>query len=171
MSIAKMSVSEQDLMRERGVKHLLQHLDFLRPLLLDDYSLVRVALARFEFFQSKVRPPDPPLSLGTYEMSIQEARKFFPTENPSFERLLVMMSTNTRVLGSRVVLYSVLGIISPKPLKRLICGLALGGSLDNILARSRSSMAHQVFCPESIRYSGGWAKNTNPSSINGRIYR
>ena len=95
-----------------SASQILSYLDFLRPLLLQDRSLVKVALARFEFLQSKVKSPDPPLTLGTYEMSKAEARKFFPTEHPSFERLLDLLCVSNRILGPRVILLDLLSVLA-----------------------------------------------------------
>jgi hypothetical protein len=75
------------------VRLVMKYLDFLRPLLLRDNALVTVALARFEFLQSKVVFPNPPLDLMTYELSSEEeVYAFFPTARMhSFDTLITYL--------------------------------------------------------------------------------
>ena len=86
---------------------LLRHLDSLRPLLVSDDSLIKASLARFEFLQSKVRPPDPPLTLSGYDLSLMEAMRFFPSQEPAFHRLLQLLVIDDRILGPRLNLLDI----------------------------------------------------------------
>ena len=92
------------------VRLVMKYLDFLRPLLLRDNSLVTVALARFEFLQSKVIFPNPPLDLQTHELSSEEeVYDFFPTARmQSFDTLITYLSFDNTILGKRVCLLDIL---------------------------------------------------------------
>src|SRR6185436_7466244 len=63
-----------------------------------------------------------------------------------------------RLPGSSVVTLSCSGCISPRPLKRMISGLAFLGSVATMRSRSASSSAQNVSLPWSTRNSGGWAR-------------
>ena len=91
---------------------VLKYLDFLRPLLLHNNSLVKVALARFDFLQSKTHiSSSPPLDLLTYEMSLREVYTFFPVKMDSFDKLVAMISVENKILGKRFLLIDILTIL------------------------------------------------------------
>jgi len=94
---------------------VLKYLDFLRPLLLRDNSLVTTALARFDFLQSKVIFPNPPLDLMTYEMSSEaeaEVYAFFPAARMhSFDTLISYLSFENTILGKRICLLDILTVL------------------------------------------------------------
>ena len=66
--------------------------------------------------------------------------------------------SKVRRAGSIVVSRKAEAGISPRPLKRLISGLAFDGSLPTIVSRSASFAAQCVSFPHLILKSGGFAR-------------
>ena len=96
--------------KSESVGALMKYLDFLRPFLLKDNALVTAAVARFEFLQSRVIPPNPPLNLLTFEVCAQEEiYDFFPgARSPNFDILIQRLSFENTILGKRVLLLDML---------------------------------------------------------------
>ena len=94
-----------------SVKGLLGYLDFLKPLLLMNNDLITHAMKMFEGLQARVRPPDLPLRIESFELSMSNVRKFFPSEEPSIEHILQLLSFKKPTLGQYVYLLDVLTVL------------------------------------------------------------
>ena len=90
---------------------LLEYLDFLKPILLEDNGLIRYALGRFDSLRAKVRAPDPPITLEYFEISLDEAHRYFPSREESLHRIFNLLSFKKHILGTRVLLLDVLTVL------------------------------------------------------------
>lgn len=98
-------------LRESSIRNLLGYLDFLKPLLLQDNALVVYALRQYERLQARIRPPDAPLCLESFELSLANARIFFPSTEASVERILQLLSFSRPQVGQMVYLLDVLTVL------------------------------------------------------------
>ena len=98
-------------LREVSIRDLLKYLDFLKPLLFLDNALVKYALGQYDLLQAMLRPPDPPLCLENFELSIANARIFFPSTEPSIERVLQLLSFQKPIVGQVVYFLDVLTVL------------------------------------------------------------
>ena len=97
--------------KANSITSLLEYLDFLKPLLLSSNELIPFAVKTFEDLQARVREPDPPLRLETFELSVGNVRKFFPSAEPSIERVIQLLSYRKPILGQYIYLLDVLTVL------------------------------------------------------------
>lgn len=85
--------------------YLVQHLDLLRPILLLTTSVINFAYSRFLAI--------PEVNLDDYDLSLDEAVKFFPEENQNaIQAIMSFFSFHKPLLGNRVLLLDIFTILT-----------------------------------------------------------
>ena len=89
---AKASTIAAATAKSAAISSVISYLDSFKPLLLQNMSILKVAIARFEYLAKRVVHPNPALDLLAYEInSSAEVHEFFPIRPKGFDMILGML--------------------------------------------------------------------------------